>query len=84
MSKALEIKKNILEKGGKTNECPLSLMCNLFTKWNAYEKDQAVFFSSHQHWSHNQVIAFELAILGHVLLPRNLEGVDIRLPILRE
>lgn len=43
------------------------------------EENRSTFFSSHQEWSHNQIIASELAILGHVLFPRNFEGVDTRL-----
>lgn len=41
-------------------------------------------FSSHQEWGHNKIIAFELVILGHVLFPRNLKGVDTRVLAFRE
>lgn len=62
----------LYRKAGETNDYLLSTSRNLFAKQNAYETNQAVFCSSHQEWSHNWIIAFELAILGHVLFPKKL------------
>lgn len=58
------------------NECGMSIICSLFTSRDAYEKRQPVFFCSHKKWSHDLVIALELAILRPVLFSRNLESVD--------
>lgn len=51
-------------------------MYSLFASQDAYNKDQSICSSSHQEWSHNRIVAFELAILGHVVFLRNLEGID--------
>lgn len=75
----LRIKKSILEKGGGTKEHPLTALCNLFAKRSAFENNRAAFGSSYQDYIRSRVLTFELAILGHTLFPKNLEGVDMRL-----
>lgn len=65
ISKTLRIKKNILEKGGETDEHPLSLLYDLFSKWSAFEKNREIFMYLCQEWSHNWILVFEL-ILRHI------------------
>lgn len=61
------------------NECFLDFLCSLFTSQDAYEGNQHIFKSSREEWNQTQVLALELVMLGHVLFPRNREGVDVRL-----
>lgn len=50
--------------------------CDLFANQNAYEKN---FWSSHEEQNQNRVLALKLAVLGHVIFPRNHTRVDIGL-----
>lgn len=43
-----------------------------------------VFHSLHQKWGHNPILAFELAMMGHLMFPRGLDCLDTRLLILWE
>lgn len=75
MPKVLGIKRSIIDQKEGVDECTLNFVCNLFANQNAYEKNKSLFSSSHEEWNQNWVLAIEFAILGHVVFPRNLEGV---------
>lgn len=47
----------------------LNFLCDVFANQDAYD----YFWSSHEEWNQNRVLAIELTILEHVLFRRNLE-----------
>lgn len=84
MSKTLGVKRSIIEQKGNANECTMKFLCDLFAGQDAYEKNSSAFWVTHEDWKRNRVLAIELAILGHILFPKNLTGVDVRLLQFRE
>lgn len=78
LSITIGIKGSVIEQKGSTNECKLKFLSDLFTNRDAFERNNCAFWVTHEEWEQHRVLAIELVILGHVLLPKNLTGVDIR------
>lgn len=58
---------------------PPDFLSNLYVNSETYRENPHCFKISREEWSQNRTLAFELVILGHVLFPKNSQGVDVRL-----
>lgn len=67
------------EQKRSTNECTLKFLCDLFVEMLSKEITSLSRSLIKNGKKKNRVLAIEFVILGHVLFPKNLIGVDIKL-----